>query len=73
MTLTGDWLPLTTEYGIPMIEFWYSPAPKSACIPAPEPMKFMMADELGSTGEAEISWFHKLSLAKGRNPLRLAP
>jgi hypothetical protein len=37
------------------------------------PMKLMMASELTSTGELEISRFQRLSLAKGRNPLRLAP
>ena len=37
------------------------------------PMKVMMASEFASTGELEISAFQRLSLAKGRNPLRLAP
>src|SRR6266446_10578363 len=37
------------------------------------PMKLMMAPEFASTGEAEISLFQRLSLAKGTNPLRLAP
>ncbi len=37
------------------------------------PMKLMMAPEFASTGELEMSWFQRLSLAKGRNPLRLAP
>ncbi len=36
-------------------------------------MKLMMAPEFGSTGEAEISLFQRLSLPKGRKPLRLAP
>jgi hypothetical protein len=36
-------------------------------------MKKMMAPEFGSTGEAEISLTQRLSLAKGTNPLRLAP
>ena len=36
-------------------------------------MKLMMAPEFESTGEPEISLFQRLSLAKGRNPLRLAP
>ena len=71
--LTGAWVPLTTEYGIPIFEPWYSPDPKSACIPTVGPMKLMMAAEFGSTGEAEISWFQRLSLAKGRKPFRLAP
>ena len=37
------------------------------------PMKLMMAAEFESTGEAEISLFQRLSVAKGMNPLRLAP
>lgn len=37
------------------------------------PMKLMMASELASTGELEISRFQRLSLAKGRKPLRVAP
>src|SRR6266852_4420825 len=37
------------------------------------PMKLMMASEFASTGAPEISVFQRLSLAKGRNPLRLAP
>src|SRR5690348_10369348 len=37
------------------------------------PMKLTMAPELGSTGEPEMSCFQRLSLAKGTNPLRLAP
>jgi hypothetical protein len=37
------------------------------------PMKLIMALELGSTGEVEISLFQRLSLAKGTKPLRLAP
>jgi hypothetical protein len=36
-------------------------------------MKLMIALEFESTGEPEISWFQRLSLPKGRNPLRLAP
>ena len=72
VTLTGVCVPLTTEYGIPIIEPWYRPDPKSACIPAVGPMKLMMALEFGSTGEPEISWFQRLSLPKGRKPLRLA-
>ncbi len=38
-----------------------------------EPMKLMMAVELVSTGDEEISLFHRLSAGKGRKPLRLAP
>ena len=63
----------TTEYGMPIFEPWYCPDPKSACIPTLDPMKLMMASEFGSTGEAEISLFQRLSLLKGRKPLRLAP
>ena len=37
------------------------------------PMKLMIASEFASTGELEISVFQRLSLANGRNPLRLAP
>jgi hypothetical protein len=33
----------------------------------------MMAAEFASTGALEMSVFHRLSLAKGRNPFRLAP
>jgi hypothetical protein len=36
-------------------------------------MKLMIAPELGSTGEAEMSVFHKFAGVKGRNPFRLAP
>src|ERR1700690_1858042 len=36
-------------------------------------MKLMMAPEFASTGEPEMSWFQRLSLPKGRKPLRLAP
>ena len=71
--LTGACVPPTTEYGIPIVEPWYCPEPKSACIPTPDPMKLMMALEFVSTGEAEMSWFQRVSLAKGMNPLRLAP
>src|SRR4051812_28768911 len=70
---TGVWDPLTTEYGIPIFEPWYCPEPKSACMPMAGPMKLMIALEFESTGEPEISWFHRLSPPKGRNPLRLAP
>ncbi len=37
------------------------------------PMKLMIALELASTGEPEISLFQRVSLAKGTNPFRLAP
>ena len=37
------------------------------------PMKLMMALEFASAGEAEMSLFQGLSVAKGTNPLRLAP
>jgi hypothetical protein len=37
------------------------------------PMKLMMLAELGSTGSAEMSVFHKLLDGNGTNPLRLAP
>lgn len=56
-----------------MVELLYWPAPKSACKPMPEPMKLTMAVELASTGEAEMSLFQRLSVGKGRKPLRLAP
>jgi hypothetical protein len=36
-------------------------------------MKLMMAAELGSTAEAEMSWFQALSAEKERKPFRLAP
>src|SRR5262249_1653138 len=36
-------------------------------------MKLIIAFELESTGDAEISLFHKLSTGNGRNPLRPAP
>ena len=36
-------------------------------------MKLMMAPEFASTGEAEMSLFQRLSVAKGTNPSRLAP
>src|SRR3954447_18563646 len=42
-------------------------------MPTVGPIKLMMALEFASTGDAEISWFHRLSLPNGRNPLRLAP
>src|SRR6185295_7012714 len=42
-------------------------------MPTLDPMKLMMADEFGSTAAPEISWFQRLALLKGRNPLRLAP
>ena len=71
--LTGACVPLTTEYGMPIFEPWYCPEPKSACMPTLDPMKLMMADEFGSTAAPEISWFQRLALLKGRNPLRLAP
>src|SRR5579863_9531783 len=37
------------------------------------PMKLMIASELGSTGEPEMSWFQALLAGKGTKPLRLAP
>src|ERR1700682_1253073 len=37
------------------------------------PMKLMMASEFASTGDPETSLFQRLSVANGRNPLRLAP
>jgi hypothetical protein len=36
-------------------------------------MKLMIAFEFASTGEAEISLFHKLSAGNGRKPFKLAP
>ena len=33
----------------------------------------MMEEELASTGALEMSLFHKLSLANGMNPFKLAP
>src|SRR5215471_21586754 len=36
-------------------------------------MKLMIAPELESTGEAEISLFQRLSLGKGTKPFRFAP
>jgi len=36
-------------------------------------MKLMTALEFASTGEAEISLFHKLSAGNGRKPFKLAP
>ncbi len=56
-----------------MFEPWYCPEPKSGCNPTLGPMKVIMASEFASTREAEMSLFQELSLANGRNPLRLAP
>ena len=42
-------------------------------MPTVGPMKLMIALEFESTGDPETSWFQRLSLPKGRNPLRLAP
>jgi len=42
-------------------------------MPTVAPMKLMIALEFESTGDPETSWFQRLSLPKGRNPLRLAP
>jgi hypothetical protein len=36
-------------------------------------MKLMIAAELGSTGELEMSVFHRFAEVNGRNPFRLAP
>jgi len=36
-------------------------------------MKLMIALEFESTGDAEISLFHKLSAGNGRNPFKPAP
>src|SRR5271170_211732 len=36
-------------------------------------MKLIIAVEFGSTGALETSVFHRLSLGKGTNPLRLPP
>src|SRR5215471_275857 len=63
----------TTEYGIPIEEPLYRPAPKSGCRPMELPMKLRMFAELESTGEEEISLFQRLSEGNGRKPLRLAP
>src|SRR5271157_1830791 len=56
-----------------MSEPLYRPEPKSGCRPIEGPMKVMMAAELGSTADVEMSWFHALPAGKGRKPFRLAP
>src|SRR6266849_4434764 len=38
----------------------------------PEPMKLIIAEELGSTGAVEISLFQRLSVGNGRNPFSAA-
>ena len=47
--------------------------PQSGCTFTEPTQLVMMVLELGSTGEEEISVFHRLLLVKGTNPLRLAP
>src|SRR6266436_4806166 len=58
---------------MPIVEPRYWPAPKSACMKVPAPMKLMTAAELGSTGVEEISAFQRLSAGNGTKPPRLAP
>src|SRR5581483_3764713 len=58
---------------MPMFDPAYWPEPKSACRPTLEPMKLIMALELGSTCAAEMPVFQGLLLLNGRNPFRLPP
>ena len=62
-----------TVYGIPIVEPWYSPEPKSACRPIVPPMKLMIAVELESTVAVEMSLFQRLADEKGTKPFKFAP
>src|SRR5882762_4532586 len=56
---------------MPIVWCCTMPEPKSAWRVTVDPMKSMMFAELGSTGEAEISVFHKLFVPNGTNPFKL--
>src|SRR6266436_37435 len=56
---------------MPIVWCCTMPEPNSAWRVTVDPMKLMMFAELGSTGDAEISVFHKLFVPNGTNPSRL--
>jgi hypothetical protein len=56
-----------------MLELLKVPEPKSGCIVTDPPMKLMSADEFGSTADADMSLFHRLSAGNGRKPFKLPP
>ena len=59
------------DNGMPIALPGTNPAPKSGCNGAVAPMKAMILAEFGSTGTAEMSVFHALSLGNGTEAVQV--